>query len=80
MPGAGLRPHRSICRDLTFAILPPIDGPYATLDFIADRYVLLVPAGLALAEAGVRPDAAALERTPMIGSQWERRTIDALAA
>jgi len=24
--------HRSICLDLTFAILPPIDGPYATLD------------------------------------------------
>jgi DNA-binding transcriptional LysR family regulator len=40
--------------------------------------VLLVPAGSPLAEAGVRPDAAALERTPMIGSQWERRTIDAL--
>jgi len=71
-------PHRSICLDLTFAILPPIDGPCATLDLIADRYVLLVPAGSPLAEAGVRPDAAALERTPMIGSQWERRTIDAL--
>jgi LysR family transcriptional regulator, transcription activator of glutamate synthase operon len=40
--------------------------------------VLLVPAGSPLAEARVRPDAAALERTPMIGSQWERRTIDAL--
>jgi hypothetical protein len=64
------------CRDLTFAILPPIDSPYATLDLIADRYVLLVPAGSPLAEAGVRPDAAALEPTPMIGSQWERRTID----
>jgi hypothetical protein len=80
LPGADLRPRRSICLDLTFAILPPIDGPYATLDLIADRYVLLAPAGLPLAEAGVRPDAAALERTPMIGSQWERRTIDALAA
>jgi hypothetical protein len=45
-------PHRSICLDLTFAILPPIDGPYATLDLIADRYVLLVPAGSPLAEAG----------------------------
>jgi hypothetical protein len=73
-------PHRSIRRDLTFAILPPIDGPYATLDLVADRYVLLVPAGSPLAEAGVRPDDAALERAPMIGSQWERRTIDALAA
>jgi DNA-binding transcriptional LysR family regulator len=40
--------------------------------------VLLVPAGSPLAEAGVRPDDAALERAPMIGSQWERRTIDAL--
>jgi hypothetical protein len=40
-------PHRSICLDLTFAILPPIDGPYATLDLIAERYVLLVPARLA---------------------------------
>ena len=28
-------PHRSICLDLTFAILPPIDGPYATLGLIA---------------------------------------------
>ena len=71
-------PHRSICLDLTFAILPPIDGPYATLDRIADRYVLLVLAGSPLAEAGVRSNAAALERTPMIGSQWERSTIDAL--
>ena len=71
-------PHRSICRDLTFAILPPIDGPYATLDLIADRDVLLVSAGSRLAEAGVRRDAAALERTPMIGGQWEHRTIDAL--
>jgi len=70
--------HRSICLDLAFAILPPIDGPYATLDLIADRYVLLVPAGSPRAEAGVRPDAAELERTPMIGSQWERGTIDEL--
>jgi LysR family transcriptional regulator, transcription activator of glutamate synthase operon len=72
------RPHRSICLDLTFAILPPIDGPYATLDLIADRYVLVVPAGSPLAEAGVRPDAAALAPAPMISGQWEHRTIDAL--
>src|SRR4051794_26882741 len=64
--------------DLTFAILPPIDGPYATLDLIADRYVLLVPADSELAADGARRDAATLERTPMIGSQWERRTIDEL--
>ena len=53
----GPRPTRNRwtrCLDLTFAILPPIDGPYATLDLIADRYVLLVPAGSPLAEAGVR--------------------------
>jgi hypothetical protein len=43
-------PQRSICLDLTIAILLPIDGPYATLDLIADRYVLLVPAGLAAGE------------------------------
>ena len=64
--------------DLTFTILPPIDGPYATLDLIADPYVLLVPAESPLAAAGRRPDPEALERTPMIGSQWERRTIDEL--
>jgi DNA-binding transcriptional LysR family regulator len=40
--------------------------------------VLLVPAGSPLWEGGVRPDAAAVEPTPMIGSHWERRTIDAL--
>ena len=40
--------------------------------------MLLVPAGSPLAEAGVRHNAAALERTPMIGSQGERCTIDAL--
>jgi DNA-binding transcriptional LysR family regulator len=40
--------------------------------------VLLVPAGSPLWEAGVGPDAAAVEPTPMIGSHWERRTIDAL--
>jgi LysR family transcriptional regulator, transcription activator of glutamate synthase operon len=40
--------------------------------------VLLVPAGSPLWEAGVRPDAAAVQPTPMIGSHWERRTIDAL--
>ena len=64
--------------DLTFTILPPIDGPYATLDLIADPYVLLVPAESPLAAPGGRWDADALERTPMIGSQWERRTIDEL--
>jgi len=72
-------PHRSICLDLTFAILPPIDGPYATLDLISSPTATSCwcRRGSPLAEAGVRPDAAALERTPMIGSQWERRTIDA---
>jgi hypothetical protein len=62
-------PHRSICRDLTFAILTPIDGPYATLDLIADRYVLLVPAGLPLAgpACGRTPHGARPERVRAAG-------------
>src|SRR3954452_1517452 len=61
--------------DLTFAILPPIDGPYASVDLIADPYVLLVPADSPLAGNGGVADAAALRSTPMIGCQWERRDI-----
>jgi DNA-binding transcriptional LysR family regulator len=64
--------------DLAFAILPPIDGPYATVDLIADPYVLLVPAGSPLADAAVPPSAKALRETPMIGCRWERRDIDEL--
>jgi molybdate transport repressor ModE-like protein len=60
--------------DLTFAVLPPIDGPYAARDLIADRYLLLVPAESPLAEANV----GALRETPMIGCRWERRAVDDL--
>jgi DNA-binding transcriptional LysR family regulator len=64
--------------DLAFAILPPIDGPYATLDLIADPYRLLVPAASPLAGSGVPPDRNALQETPMIGCRWERRAVDEL--
>jgi DNA-binding transcriptional LysR family regulator len=64
--------------DLAFAILPPIDGPYATLDLIADPYLLLVPAASPLADAGVPADGRALQDTPMIGCRWERRAVDEL--
>jgi DNA-binding transcriptional LysR family regulator len=64
--------------DLAFAILPPIDGPYATLDLIADPYRLLVPASSPLADSGVPPDRKALQETPMIGCRWERRAVDEL--
>jgi DNA-binding transcriptional LysR family regulator len=64
--------------DLTFAILPPIDGPYASLDLIADPYRLLVPVASPLADSGVPPDGKALEETPMIGCRWERRAVDEL--
>ena len=64
--------------DLTFSILPPIDGPFASLDLIADPYVLLVPAASSLARNGAGPDPAVLRDTPMIGCQWERRDIEDL--
>jgi DNA-binding transcriptional LysR family regulator len=64
--------------DLTFAILPPIDGPYASLDLLADPYVLLVPADSPLGSNGDRPDRAALASTPMIGCRWERRDVGEL--
>jgi DNA-binding transcriptional LysR family regulator len=51
--------------DLAFAILPPIDGPYATPDLIADPFRLLVPASSPLAGSGVPPDRNALQETPM---------------
>jgi DNA-binding transcriptional LysR family regulator len=64
--------------DMTFAILPPIDGPFESLDLIADPYVLLVPAASSLARNGAGPDPAVLRDTPMIGCQWERREIGEL--
>src|SRR5436190_342160 len=60
-----------LCRDieageleLTFSILPPIDGPFESLDLIADPYVLLVPAASSLARNGAGPDPAVLRETP----------------
>jgi DNA-binding transcriptional LysR family regulator len=64
--------------DMTFSILPPIDGPFSALDLIADPYVLLVPAESAVARNGAGPDPAMLRETPMIGCQWERRDIEDL--
>jgi DNA-binding transcriptional LysR family regulator len=63
---------------MTFAILPPIDGPFESLDLIDDPYVLLVPAASSLARNGAGPDPAVLRDTPMIGCQWERREIGEL--
>jgi DNA-binding transcriptional LysR family regulator len=38
--------------DLTFTMLPPIDGPFEVLELMRDPYVLLVPADSPLAEKG----------------------------
>jgi DNA-binding transcriptional LysR family regulator len=38
--------------DLTFTMLPPIDGPFEVLELMRDPYVLLVPAGSPLAQKG----------------------------
>jgi DNA-binding transcriptional LysR family regulator len=38
--------------DLTFTMLPPIDGPFEVLELMRDPYVLLVPAGSPLASKG----------------------------
>jgi DNA-binding transcriptional LysR family regulator len=38
--------------DLTFTMLPPIDGPFEVLELMRDPYVLLVPADSPLAQKG----------------------------
>src|SRR3954453_2424046 len=64
--------------DLTFAILPPIEGPFSALDLIADPYVLLVPAESAVPRNGAGPDPAFPREPPMVGSRGGPPKIGAL--
>jgi DNA-binding transcriptional LysR family regulator len=38
--------------DVTFTMLPPVDGPFEVVELMRDPYVLLVPAGSPLADKG----------------------------
>ena len=64
--------------DMTFAILPPIDGPQASMDLLADPYALLVRTASPLGANGARPDQAALSEIRIIGCRWERRDVEDL--
>ena len=53
--------------DLTFTMLPPLEGPFETVPLLSDPYVLLVPSGSPLARNGRPPRLEDIARTPLIG-------------
>jgi DNA-binding transcriptional LysR family regulator len=51
--------------DMTFASLPPLDGPFETVELLRDDYVLMVRAGSPLADRGGPPADAELAALPL---------------
>jgi DNA-binding transcriptional LysR family regulator len=53
--------------DLTFAMLPTIDGPFKTVEMLHDPYVLVVPAHSPLATHTRPPQLREIAKLPLIG-------------
>jgi DNA-binding transcriptional LysR family regulator len=51
--------------DMAFAALPPLDGPFETVELLRDQYVLMVRAGSPLAGRGGPPADAELAALPL---------------
>jgi DNA-binding transcriptional LysR family regulator len=51
--------------DMAFAALPPLDGPFETVELLRDQYVLMVRAGSPLADRGGPPADAELAALPL---------------
>ncbi len=60
--------------DLTFVILPIDPGPYETVELFRDPYVLVVPAGSALASRDRAPSLRELVEHPLISNRTCRTT------
>lgn len=60
--------------DLAFATFPLPPGPFEALEVLRDPYVLMVPAGSALAASGAPPTLADIAAEPLIGFRVCRST------
>jgi DNA-binding transcriptional LysR family regulator len=60
--------------DLSFAVYPLSDGPFEAVELFRDPYVLVVPAGSALARLDRPVTAAEVARLPLIGFRHCRST------
>jgi DNA-binding transcriptional LysR family regulator len=65
--------------DVTFATLPPPDGPFETLPLIEDPYVLLAHCDSAVAKASSSPTLSEIAQLPLVGYS-SCRMVDDIAA
>lgn len=61
--------------DLTFAILPLLDGPYAAIELLADPWVAIIAAGAPLATCADPLPLSALADQPLIGFRQCRSSL-----
>jgi molybdate transport repressor ModE-like protein len=62
-----LEPVRDGRLDLTFVLLPPTDGPFATRELLYDHYMLVTAAGDPLTAGGQAPGLEEIAGRPLIG-------------